>query len=119
MVPVDLDRDGHRELIVTGYEGVPEVWENPCGSGHWLDIRVGGAARNQDALGAIVTVEADDRVDIQEVRGPVSVAQAPLSLHIGLGDTARAQRVHVRWPDGAEVTLEDVEANQHLRVDHP
>lgn len=119
MVPVDLDGDGHRELIVTGYSGRPEVWENPCGSGNWLEIRVGGAAFNQDALGAIVTVELDDRVDMQEIRGPVSMAQAPHAVHVGLGAQTEVRALHVWWPDGAEVHLDDVEANQSLRIDHP
>lgn len=119
MVPIDLDADGYRELIITGYEGVPVVWENPCGAGNWLDVRVGGAANNQDAIGAIVTVYRSERTEMQEVRGPVSMAQAPLALHFGLGDEATVSKIHVWWPDGAEATLEDVRVNQRLVVAHP
>jgi hypothetical protein len=39
--------------------------------------------------------------------------------HFGLGDCPRVERVHVRWPSGAEQAIADVPADQVLHVREP
>jgi enediyne biosynthesis protein E4 len=37
--------------------------------------------------------------------------------HFGLGDAARVSELIVRWPDGEETRMTDVEANQLVEVE--
>ena len=53
--------------------------------------------------------------------GVVQRAQSFLSssdprVHFGLGDAVKVDRLHVRWPGGAEVTLKDVEVDRMVTV---
>lgn len=116
LADADLDGDGFRELIVTPYAGRPEIWNNPCGSGGWLEIRLVGEGGNVDAYGARVTVTAGDQVETEEVHNLLAVSQGPPGLHFGLGDAPVADRVEVRWPDGATTVLTDVLPRQRLTL---
>jgi hypothetical protein len=66
LVSADLFGDGHRELVVGRAEGLPEVWDNPCGAGSWLEIRLEGAGANLDGVGAQVELWAGGRRQLQQ-----------------------------------------------------
>lgn len=119
MVSVDLDRDGHRELVKAPAEGNPEIWSNPCGGYHWLEIDLLGVDQNSEAYGSKVFVHYGDKVDIQEVHGLLTMGQSPSSIHIGLGDLSSASKVEVWWSDGVVSTYTNVAANQHILFKHP
>jgi hypothetical protein len=119
LAAVDLDRDGARELVVTGLSGRPEIWNNPCTERRWLALHIGGAGANRDALGAWVEVETDTGRRISEVRGPESMTQPSHRVHIGLGDRGRVHRVTVRWPDGATATHTHLPETGEVFVPHP
>ena len=44
------------------------------------------------------------------------LSQSDGRLHFGLGDSARADRVEVRWPSGLVTELRDIPAGRTLRV---
>ena len=108
MVAVDLDRDGHRELVVAGDGRPVEIWENPCGDGAWVDVRLVGVGQNVGSIGARVELETSDgAIQVQEVHAMAAVQQHPLGLHFGLAPGLRARELRARWPDGAEARLKD------------
>jgi enediyne biosynthesis protein E4 len=43
----------------------------------------------------------------------------PPLTHFGLGKEARATRIEIRWPSGRVQTLENVRADQLLKVTEP
>lgn len=114
----DLDGDGWLDLVVAGHDG-PRVWRNRCGWGAWLEVDVDGPPGNGHGLGAWVEVHAGGVVRIQEVPGPATVGQPPPRLHFGLGEAETVERVVVRWPDGAEAELAELDPRQVVRVPWP
>ena len=119
LVSADLFGDGHRELIVGRAEGLPEVWNNPCGDGAWVELRLVGPPGNLEGFGAQITLAAGGQTDLREVVGHTGTQQGSAAQHYGLGGAARVDRLRVRWPDGAVVELEDLPVRATLIVRHP
>lgn len=127
----DFDRDGDLDLVLghshmrCGDQCYPRAharfFENVIGErGNWiqLDLR-GGAGSNRMAIGARVEVEAEGRIQVQEVGGGHGHygIQHEHALHFGLG-TAREARVTIHWPDAARsVSRYTLQAGYRYRVE--
>ena len=69
-------------------------------------------AGNRDGIGARVTITAQGRTQMREVKsGSSYLGPNDLRVHFGLGDAPRAERVDVRWATGAVETIRDVAAD--------
>ena len=65
---------------------------------------------NRDALGAVVRLRVNGKVQLREVRaGSSFLSQSSHDLLFGLGG-AKAADIEVRWPDGTKDELRDVPA---------
>ena len=115
----DLDGDGHREIITAGSDAPPEVWTNPCGSGGWLEVVTVGPAQNRQGFGTRVSVTAGDQRWIQELYPLVAGGQSQSSLHFGLGNHNTVNTLRVKWLDGEETLIENVDVNRVVTVYHP
>jgi enediyne biosynthesis protein E4 len=76
---------------------------------------------NRSAVGARVRVTAGATSGatnrLREVKaGSSYLGQNDLRVHIGLGTATRADRIEVRWPNGASETLTAVAANQIVTI---
>ena len=79
-----------------------------------------GAGRNTDAIGAIVTAKTGTVTEMRLVQSGTSyISQNDMRLHFGLGAATQVDVVEVRWPDGKTSKLENVKANQILKVQQP
>jgi hypothetical protein len=77
---------------------------------HWVAFALEGGCRpevvpqkcsNRSAIGAQVTVHWNGQQQVQEVSGGSGFcSQNDRQLHFGLGETARIEKVVVRWPSG-------------------
>jgi len=104
----------HADIVPT--EAV--LLENTLKKNHWLQVELTGPAGNGPGLGARVSVEAGGAVQTHEVgdsEGSES-SQGHYRLYFGLGGSARADSVEVRWQDGTISKLSDVEADRLLRI---
>jgi hypothetical protein len=118
LVAADLFGDGFPELITAGLDGV-EIWNNPCGAGHWLDLKLVGPAPNVDAFGARVEAWAGDVHVVRELHSSRGASQGPARIHLGLGAAAAVDRLEIAWPGGHRSTLGHVPADRSLTVRHP
>jgi hypothetical protein len=77
-----------------------------------------GTKSNKAAIGARVTITVGSLTQMREVKGGNSyISQSDLRLHFGLGpDTARIEKVVVRWPNGNTEELKDVSADAMYTV---
>lgn len=133
----DRDNDGRQDVLVALHErsGFKRWWEfskqprsaaiwdlrsfrNSGSTGNWLQVRVEGNGGNPQAIGAVVTVATEGGRQTQEVGSTDGAffSQGHYRLYYGLGAAPRAREVTVRWPDGHERTLKDVEANRLVVV---
>ena len=115
----DYDNDGDLDLLVNAEADRPYLLRNDGGNQrNWLLIHLTGAVQ-KDALGARVIVTANGKRQIrQRQSGSSYLATHDPRLHFGLGQTTRAD-VEIHWPGGQVQKLENVEADQILRVVQP
>ena len=108
----DLDRDGAPDLVVGGQGEMPRVYRNAIrGPNAGLALRLRGTTSNHLGVGARVTVlprpGAPEQLHVaSSVASPYAYAE-PL-VFVGLGGSAPASRVSIRWPSGVLQVLRDL-----------
>lgn len=107
----DYDRDGDLDLVA-GSATLMFLRNDVRNANHWIELRLHDNGNpNRDVIGARITVtSADGTHRLREVtagRGFVS-GQGPLTQHIGLGPSATAVSIDVRWPRGNPSATEDI-----------
>ncbi len=114
----DLDDDGRVDLVVNDLDSRPQLLRNELADvGSWLLVKLRGKGKNTDAIGAVVTVRAGRLTQTRNVRSGTSyLSQDDMRLHFGLAREKQADSVEVLWPDGTRTKLENVKANQVLRI---
>jgi len=117
----DLDGDGRVDVVVTALGQDAEIWMNRSQkSGHWLDIALHGTKSNRDGIGArikLVTKSGEQYNHMTTSVGYASSSDGP--VHFGLGPDIRAELVEIHWPSGIVQTLQNVSADQVLKVTEP
>ena len=115
---LDYDGDGKLDLVVTENNGRARLFRNETASKNnslRLTLVGNGGDTNRDGIGAAVEIEAGGVVQhryVTPARGYLS--QSELTLTIGLGTAAKADRVTVRWPGktARTETWTNLEANK-------
>ncbi|MDQ2840566.1 MAG: CRTAC1 family protein [Acidobacteriota bacterium] len=117
----DLDNDGRLDAVVSTNGGSAHILQNETPTqNHWLTLNLVGHVSNRDAIGAEVKVTTSFATQLVTV----STAGSYLSsndkrAHFGLGFDKFARKIEIRWPSGILQTIENVPADQVLRVDEP
>jgi enediyne biosynthesis protein E4 len=113
----DFDGDGRIDAIVSSLEGPIELWHNISpDANHWLTVRLTGKHANRDAIGAGVHLSNQ----WNDMTSAVSYASSTLdAVHFGLGKSAAVDKVTITWPGGKQQILQDVKADQVLKVTEP
>jgi hypothetical protein len=80
----------------------------------------GGPGSNREAIGARIWVTAGGRTHLRDVvssTGHFGLAPSR-TLHVGLGEASKVDRLRVRWPDakGSIETIADVPVDRRLRL---
>lgn len=98
----DLDGDGDLDLVIVQYHAPSVVlWNESPHAGHWLLIKLVGAGRNRNAIGARLVAEVGGRKLVRTVDGGGSYLSASdVRIHFGLGAATEVERLEVRWPSG-------------------
>ena len=99
-----------------------EIWMNRSqNANHWLQIALRGTKSNRDGIGARIKVVSKN-VGAQYNHMTTSVGYASSSdgpIHFGLGPDSKADSVEIHWPSGIVQTLQNVPADQILKVTEP
>jgi enediyne biosynthesis protein E4 len=117
----DLDNDGLVDAVVTTNDGPAYVLRNQTRTdNHWLTLLLVGHRSNRDGIGA--------RIKLTTAAGPQYVTVTPAGsylsssdkrAHFGLGAAKLAQSIEIHWPSGTVQTLNDISADQVLKIDEP
>jgi hypothetical protein len=109
----DMDGDGAIEILVNNQNEAPTLLDQqkkPLGS--WVVLKLEGSHSNRSAIGARVELSSGGRRQVREVRsGGSYLSQNDLRLHFGLGSAKETGPIAIRWPNGAEQTLDSLPAN--------
>jgi hypothetical protein len=122
-----LDGDGRVDLVVCTQEVWPEakqtvqVFENRLkGTGHWIGFRFREQGNGNSPIGAQITITYNGHTTVgQIVTGDSHRSQHSASIHFGLGETDRVERVEVRWRNGKGLTLKAPGVDQYHYVSAP
>jgi hypothetical protein len=114
----DIDNDGGLDVVINDLDGAPQLLHNElAGRGHWLIVKLRGAAPNTDAIGAIVTVKSGAVVQKGLVQsGTGYLSQNDMRQHFGLAAATTVDGVEVTWPDGTTTRRESVKADQVIQI---
>ena len=114
----DIDNDGDLDLLIGNVGQTPDLLRNDGGNkSNALLIRTIGSKSNRDGIGARLNLTVGGTALIREVKaGSSYLSQSDLRVHLGMGNSSRAERLEIRWPSGQVDTFEDIEANQLLTV---
>jgi enediyne biosynthesis protein E4 len=99
----DVNNDGGIDILVTNNNGPARLLLNTApGRGHWILVRLEGTRSNRSAYGSLVGLIRKDGTSVQRwARGDGSyLAANDPRVHFGLGHSAEAPRIQVRWPAG-------------------
>ena len=109
----DLDNDGSLEVVVNNMNDAPSVLKNSGERGNWIILQMLGRQSNRSGIGARVTLVAENRKQLDEVRsGGSYISQNDLRLHFGIGSGVSVERIEVAWPSGRKEAFLDLKANQ-------
>ena len=117
----DLDGDGRVDVVATALSADAEIWMNRSpNSGHWLDIALRGTRSNRDGIGARIKVVSKSGSQYNHMTTSVCYASSSDGpVHFGLGPDTRAESIEIHWPSGKVQTLQDIPADQVLKVVEP
>lgn len=117
----DLDGDGMLEIYVCHGEGMAQrnrMFSLAPNGNNWIRIQPLTEA-GAPAIGARVELHFEMPMIRFIDGGSGYLCQMEPVAHFGLADETMVKTAYVRWTDGAEVYLHNLEANQFVRVAHP
>jgi hypothetical protein len=90
------------------------------GPNHWVAIRLIGTRSNRAAIGATVTVITGAGRQSRAVVSQGSYySHDDLRLRFGIGAAQAADRVEIRWPNGATQMVTAVAADKLITITEP
>jgi len=117
LVVADLDGDGWLDYARPDLNGPTRVYMGRCGSSRFLDVQLVQSGLNPAAVGAVVEAVTEDRRIWRRVAagGEGLGSSRPAELHFGLGDLEFVD-LQIRWPDGSETELRDVQTGRRIQI---
>jgi len=118
LVAGDIDNDGDLDLLITNNGQAADLLRNEGGNrADALSVRLVGRESNRDGIGARVRATIGGRTHVREVKaGSSYLSQGDTRVHLGLGRSARVERLEVRWPSGRIDAVEAVAGGQIVTI---
>jgi len=118
---LDFNRDGLPDLLILEHGGPAVLLQNTSEScGNWIRLKLRQTGGNTQALGARAHVTAGGRCQMAEVGSSSSyLSQDEMTLHFGVGDARKIDRIRIWWPDGTEEIHREIPVNRELELVHP
>jgi len=112
----DLDNDGDLDLVVNNVSQTAFIYENQTNqltNNNYLKIKLS----SKETTSAKVYLYVGDQMQYQEImpyRGYQSSVES--TVHFGLGEINKVDRIEVEWNDDRVTRLENISANQTLEI---
>jgi len=119
----DWNNDGRVDAVFTLLDGTPVLLRNEVSpENSWIGFELQGTASNRDAIGAKITVTVGGKKRVRWLTGGSSyLSSHDKRIVVGLGAGARRSiaGAEIRWPDGTEQKLGELEIRRYHRIVQP
>ena len=113
----DFDEDGFVDLFYPSFNRIlASFYRNNGNNNHWLRIELSGIESNRNGIGARLFANAGDLRQMREILGGLGLRQNERVAHFGLAQHTQVDRLEIRWPSGQVDVLENIPADQKIRV---
>ena len=119
VVAADFRNNGQLDLVVRKSGGGPLViYENQFPKRHYLKVSLRGTKSNRLGIGARLVAMVNGQQIVRELF-PVNSfrSQMPSTVHFGLADAIKVDRLTIRWPSGIVQELADLAGDRHIVVE--
>ena len=118
----DFDNDGDLDLAINNINETAFIFKNNTISSdarksNYLQIQLEGEEPNNGAIGAKISFESSQGISSHvnyTTRGFMSSVSS--IANFGLGKDTVINRLYITWPDGTSQSIDNVKANQRLKV---
>ena len=100
-----------QQVVNTG-----RLYRNRGNDNHWLRVELVGIESNRDGIGARLVATVGALQQTRELLGGMGFNQDEMVVHFGLGERQQVARLEIRWPSGQVDVVEDISADQKIRV---
>jgi enediyne biosynthesis protein E4 len=104
----DLFNDGKIDVVINCIDHTPVLLRNVNNDhNHWVGLElIGGPGSPRDAVGSTVYLTANGQRQRGDVMSGGSFESSnDFRLHFGLGESAKVDKVEIRWPDNKKETI--------------
>ena len=117
-IAADVNHDGRLDLILRQSGGGPlVVYENQVPSGHYLEVNLKATRGHPSAIGARVIARVGGRQIVRECYPQNALrSQAPLAIHLGLGESETVDELEIHWPSGQVETFRELAGDRRITV---
>lgn len=118
----DYDNDGGQDVIFTALNQRPVLLHNNVGASNlWIGFQLEGTKSNRDAIGAKLTLRADNRVLVRWITGGASyISSHDKRVVFGLGkEGPKTYSLEIRWPSGKMQNISGLALKQYHRIREP
>jgi enediyne biosynthesis protein E4 len=118
----DFDNDGRLDVVVSALNAPARLFRNVSpGHSHWIALKLIGTRGNRDAIGAAIQLTlANGKSLYNHVTTSVGYASSSEPLvRFGLGPETVAKHIRIRWPCGDVEELNNIRADQVVKVREP
>lgn len=113
----DFDNDGAVDILVGNDDDAPALLHNRGSANHFVSLKLTGTRSNRDGIGAKVRLTTGGTTQVEEVQsGGSYLSQSDLRAHFGLGATAVAGILEVRWPSGLTQRFQNIAADRFYEL---
>ena len=113
----DFDNDGDLDILIVNMNEPPSLLRNDLkGKHHWIKVKLVGVTSNRSAIGSIVLVHYDGKMQVQSVLSQSGFySSSDPRLHFGLGSSATVD-IEIFWTSGERSSLQKVSANRLVTI---
>jgi len=113
----DLDNDGDLDVVVNNLNEAASVYRNDATGGR-VAVRLKGTPPNTEGIGARIRLVGGSLTQSQEMisGGRYLSGDQPMRVFAVDPDSSKPMRLEVRWRDGGQTVLSNIEANKTYEV---
>ena len=118
VVMADLWNRGVLDVIVANQNNRLMIYKNNVDpENHWIEFELEGTTCNRSAIGAIVEIYWDSKMQSQVITGGIGFsAQNQRRVQFGLGKSSKIDKVVIIWPGGSKQTVQNPELNKIHKI---